>query len=126
MTVSDDLMAAEVIHDPHAYYRELRAEDPIHWNDRWGGWVVTRYDDVVRILRDAQAFSADRMAFLYEGPEQGAAGSAGDRKRLADMLQLFDPLCDVHEAAGCGDVLVDGQRFVEHALALEIQCQIVQ
>ena len=64
MTVSDDLMAAEVIHDPHTYYRDLRSEDPIHWNDRWGGWVVTRYDDVVKILRDAQSFSADRMAFL--------------------------------------------------------------
>ena len=64
MTVSDDLMATEVIHDPHTYYHQLRSEDPIHWNDRWGGWVVTRYDDVVKILRDAQAFSADRMAFL--------------------------------------------------------------
>ena len=63
-SVSDNLMAREVIHDPHHYYQQLRDADPVHWNDRWGGWVVTRYDDVVRILRDADSFSADRMGFL--------------------------------------------------------------
>ena len=62
--VSDDLMTAEVIHDPHSYYHLLREADPIHWNDRWGGWVVTRYEDVIKILRNAEAFSADRMGFL--------------------------------------------------------------
>lgn len=64
MTLSDDLMAPEVVHDPHSYYKDLRAESPVHWNDRWGGWVVTRYDDVVKVLRNAKSFSADRMAFL--------------------------------------------------------------
>lgn len=64
MTISDDLMAASVVHDPHTYYHELRGSDPVHWNDRWGGWVVTRYDDVISILRNANAFSADRMSFL--------------------------------------------------------------
>ena len=63
-TLSDDLMAAEVIHDPHSYYHELRTADPVHWNDRWGGWVITRYDDVIKVLRDAKSFSADRMGFL--------------------------------------------------------------
>ena len=67
MTLSDDLMAPEVVHDPHSYYRGLRAESPVHWNDRWGGWVVTRYDDVVKVLRNAKSFSADRMAFLFQG-----------------------------------------------------------
>ena len=60
----DDLMAPEVILDPHAYYRELRETDPVHYNERWGGWVLTGYDDVVRVLRDADRFSSDRMAFL--------------------------------------------------------------
>lgn len=63
-TVSDNLMAPEVIRDPHSYYHQLRQADPVHWNDRWGGWVVTRYADVIRILRDADSFSADRMGYL--------------------------------------------------------------
>jgi cytochrome P450 len=92
MAVSDDLMAAEVIHDPHAYYRDLRAEDPIHWNDRWGGWVVTRYDDVVRILRDAQAFSADRMAFLArELPEDQMETIRPIFEVLSSWMVFADP-----------------------------------
>ena len=62
--LSDDLMAPEVISDPHTYYRRLREADPVHWNERWGGWVLTRYADVVAVLRDAERFSSDRMAFL--------------------------------------------------------------
>lgn len=62
--ISDDLMAPEVITDPHIYYRHLRETDPVHWNERWGGWVLTRYDDVVQVLRDSKRFSSDRMAYL--------------------------------------------------------------
>lgn len=62
--LSDDLMAPDVIRDPHSYYRHLREVDPVHWNQRWGGWILTRYDDVVQVLRDAKRFSSDRMGFL--------------------------------------------------------------
>ncbi|MCC6723428.1 MAG: cytochrome P450 [Saprospiraceae bacterium] len=63
-TISDDLMAHDVILDPHSYYHEIRETDPVHWNERWGGWVLTKYDDVVQVLRDSTHFSSDRMAFL--------------------------------------------------------------
>jgi len=69
----DDLMAPEVIHDPHPWYHELRETDPVHWNERWGGWVITRYDDVVAVLRDSDRFSSDRMAYLdreLSGPDR--------------------------------------------------------
>lgn len=63
-TISDDLLAPEVVADPYRYYASLRDWDPVHWNTRWGGWLVTRYDDVVRALRDTERFSSDRMASL--------------------------------------------------------------
>jgi len=62
--LSDDLMAVDVIADPHAYYKELRSNDPVHWNDRWGGWILTDYKNVVDVLRDPTHFSSDRMGFL--------------------------------------------------------------
>ncbi len=62
--IHDDLMAAYVINDPHSYYRNLRDADPVYWNDRWGGWVLTGYKEVVDVLRDADRFSSDRMGFL--------------------------------------------------------------
>lgn len=79
----DDLMAPDVIDDPHAYYRELRGHDPIHWNDRWGGWVLTGYDDVVRVLRDHKRFSSDRMGFLAREL---------DEKERAEISPIFDVL----------------------------------
>ena len=62
--LSDDLMSPAVVHDPHSYYHQLRDADPVHWNDRWGGWVITRYEDAIKVPRNADAFSADRMGFL--------------------------------------------------------------
>jgi cytochrome P450 len=62
--IHDDLMAPGVIDDPHSYYRGLREAEPIHFNSKWGGWVLTEYDDVVQVLRDHHRFSSDRMGFL--------------------------------------------------------------
>ena len=41
----------EVIADPYPLYHRLRAEDPVHLSPL-GLWVLTRYDDVVMVLRD--------------------------------------------------------------------------
>ena len=59
-TIHDDLMAPAVIVDPHTYYRGLREAAPIHYNQKWGGWVLTRYDDVVQVLKESEA-AADRV-----------------------------------------------------------------
>ncbi len=37
----------------------MRAEDPVHFSERLGAWMVTRYDDVDRTFRDP-TFSSDR------------------------------------------------------------------
>lgn len=46
---------------PHDLFRRLRAEDPVHWHPEKGGpgfWALTKYDDVVRVSRDAATFSS--------------------------------------------------------------------
>jgi cytochrome P450 len=62
MLVYDDLLSAEALADPHAYFSHLREREPVHWNSRWKGWIITAYDDVVQVLRDRQHFSANRLA----------------------------------------------------------------
>ncbi len=37
---------------PYEQYDRLRAEDPVHWSALLEGWLLTRYDDVVAVLRD--------------------------------------------------------------------------
>jgi cytochrome P450 len=46
--------------DPAAVYRELREQDPVSWSNLLQVWVLTRYDDVLAVLRDHGRFSSDR------------------------------------------------------------------
>jgi cytochrome P450 len=47
-----------VIADPYAYYGRLRDEDPVHWNDTYALWVITRHDDVTWMTRHNELFSS--------------------------------------------------------------------
>jgi hypothetical protein len=44
-------MDPEFVADPYPTYHRLRAEDPVH-KSPLGFWVLTRYEDVVGVLRD--------------------------------------------------------------------------
>src|SRR6266699_4616336 len=57
--INDDLFTPEVIADPYAYFDRLREEDPVHWNAKYAVWLVTRYDDVVWVLRHQELFSSE-------------------------------------------------------------------
>ena len=57
-TLTDDLFAPEVIADPYTYFGRLREIEPVHWNERFGLWLVTGYDELVWILRHNELFSS--------------------------------------------------------------------
>jgi len=45
-------------------YRRMRANCPVAHTDELGGaWVVTRYDDIARVLRDPETFSSSYGVF---------------------------------------------------------------
>jgi cytochrome P450 len=52
------MFTAEVIADPYSYYGRLRHEDPIHWNEMYELWAVTRHDDLVWLTRHHELFSS--------------------------------------------------------------------
>src|SRR5579864_1743142 len=56
-----DLKSWRNVQDPFPVYAWLRDHDPLHWNDGFNAWVVTRYADVVRIFDRPGTFSADRF-----------------------------------------------------------------
>jgi cytochrome P450 len=51
------LFGPEMLGDPYPYYARLRSADPVHWEDQAGGWVLTRYADIVTVLRNPDASS---------------------------------------------------------------------
>ena len=61
-TINDDMFTSDVIQDPYKYYGALREEDPVHWNELYELWVVTRHDDLVWLTRNNEQFSSQVMA----------------------------------------------------------------
>lgn len=55
---------------PWGIFDELRAKSPVHWNveeePNAGFWSVTRYHDIVHVLRDTETFSSQLAAVGFE------------------------------------------------------------
>lgn len=47
-----------LIHDPYPLYGRLRRKDPVHRVRTFDGFVLTRYQDIDRLLRDHASFSS--------------------------------------------------------------------
>jgi pimeloyl-[acyl-carrier protein] synthase len=58
---------------PLGVLRRLQTDDPVHWSEAIGGWLVTRYDDVLTTFKDVESFgNAHRLsrATAYLSPER--------------------------------------------------------
>jgi cytochrome P450 len=54
--------------DPHAAFRRLRAEDPLHWYEGGPFWCATRHAEVSEISRRPRSFSSAHGTQLFEVP----------------------------------------------------------
>lgn len=82
---SPDLYTSGV---PHDRFERLRREAPVCWHQEPQGpgfWSVTKYRDVVRVLRDATTFSSET------GGTQIPDLPANDIRRSPDVLAVMDP-----------------------------------
>jgi cytochrome P450 len=92
--VAPDLASPRFKADPYPFYARLRADAPV-WRttlpDERTAWLVTRYDDVARVLKDG-TFAKDKLNAM--DPEQRAKTPwvPGVLKPLErNMLDLDDP-----------------------------------
>jgi cytochrome P450 len=80
--------------DPYTPYARLRREDPVHEIETAGvrGFIVTRYDDVVAVLRDpaysAEKFPERMIADAMAGPDPRFASLA---RAVSGMMLIKDP-----------------------------------
>jgi cytochrome P450 len=73
------LLDPDVLADPYPLYHRLQNECPVFWDPYMHSWVVTRYPDVVRVLRD---FSAERI----RTPEQLTAMDMSELNPMARIM----------------------------------------
>ena len=69
---------SEILENPYPHYQKWRKDSPIWWAEDVGGWVLSRYDDVRAILKDAVLFSSKAMG-------------EGDQRAIALPLLTDDP-----------------------------------
>ncbi len=66
-----DRFTAANLDDPYPLYQRLREEQPVYYAEEFDLWVVSRYDDVRRVLMDPTRFSS---AFRIRTPPVPAPG----------------------------------------------------
>jgi cytochrome P450 len=138
-------------HDPHEIWRRLRQSDPVHWHTGDSGrpafWVLTRYADIVEVLRDDTRFTSERgnvLATMLAGGDTGAGrmmavtdGSYHTELRKL-LLKAFTPralhtvvqrvrrvtrrlLTEAIERGGC----IDFAQDIASAIPLETICDLL-
>ena len=76
---------AFVDHVPHEWFRYLRQNDPVHWNDETDGrgfWAVTRYEDIRHVHRDVETYSSELGGTSLEDLDEEQIEA---RKSMIDM-----------------------------------------
>jgi cytochrome P450 len=80
--------------DPHPFYHRLRREDPVHFSPTVGVWVITRYADVMSVLRDPRVSASvlhwtGYEKFFFRRGSQGVSPMAETYTKW--MLQMDPP-----------------------------------
>lgn len=52
-SLTDPLIQAR----PHDFYWTMRTQDPVHYDEKLGMWLVSRHEDIVTLLRDPVTYS---------------------------------------------------------------------
>ncbi|MCU1239340.1 MAG: putative cytochrome hydroxylase [Candidatus Acidoferrum typicum] len=82
------LLEPQVLADPYPLYERLRREDPVHWDPYLHSWVVTRYADVITVLRD---FSAARTPTAEQLSAIGLSKLTPLARVMVKQMLFLDP-----------------------------------
>ena len=61
--LGETVALADLDDDPHPLLARLRQQEPVSWLPALNGWLVTRRDLALRVLRDTVAFTVDDPRF---------------------------------------------------------------
>jgi cytochrome P450 len=81
--------------DPHPLLARLRAAEPVSWLDVRGGWLVTRYDLAVAVMRDPATFTVDDPRFSTSrvvGPSMLSLDGAEHARHREPFADPFRPM----------------------------------
>jgi cytochrome P450 len=88
------LVAPDFLADPYPLLHRLREEDPVHWNEAIGGWILTGYDDILVSFKNTSQFSNENRllkATAYLSEEKRANYKAFEDHYATRNLLHSDP-----------------------------------
>jgi len=89
MGIEIPLLTPEYAADPRPAWKRLRGEAPVLWSEPFGFWVVSKYDDVVMMLKNPDDFSSSIGSAGGLAPQ--ADGGAGAGVGFLPMIQHDPP-----------------------------------
>jgi pimeloyl-[acyl-carrier protein] synthase len=100
ITVSRDelehhLVSPEFVAHPYATLRQMREEMPVYWSDSVGGWLITRYDDVMTTFKHTKDYSNEgrlgRAAVHVPGADRQRLSVFEEHYRTKGLLHSDPP-----------------------------------
>ncbi|TCR19412.1 cytochrome P450 [Streptomyces sp. BK205] len=85
---------AELARDPHPRLAQLRAHEPVSWLPALNGWLVTRRDLALDVMRDAETFTVDDPRFTTAqvvGPSMLSLDGAEHTRHREPFAAPFRP-----------------------------------
>jgi len=76
------------IRDPYPLYADLREHEPVYWHEGMKSYVLTRYDDCRRVLRDHDVFARDRRRVGVKIPDDKLNIQTQDPPDQAELRAL--------------------------------------
>ncbi|MGV4891993.1 cytochrome P450 [Streptomyces viridosporus] len=84
-----DPLDAATLADPYPVLTALRTRAPVTWHEPMECWLVTRYADCMRVLRDHEHFARDPRRLGHQVPEASLSVQVLDPPHQAAVRSLF-------------------------------------
>jgi cytochrome P450 len=108
--------------DPHPVLARLRSSEPVSWLPALQGWLITRHDLAIAVMRDAETFTVDDPRFSTAqvvGPSMLSLDGEDHVRHRAPFAPPFRPRAVkerfADQAAAEADRLIDGFADAGHA-----------
>jgi cytochrome P450 len=86
-----DALSPESVENPYALYEILQEESPVHWDPKLEAFLVSRYEDVLGVLRDPETFSSAVGAMTQAPPGEAIAIIAGGLPPVNTLITADPP-----------------------------------
>jgi cytochrome P450 len=93
-SIGRDATLSQLEEDPHPLLARLRMAEPVSWLAALGGWLVTRYDLAVRVMRDPVTFTVDDPRFstsMVVGPSMLSLDGVDHARHREPFAHPFRP-----------------------------------